>query len=136
MSNCTDSLRTAAGLPPERDDTGRGQGREDRKRFAAQFHVERPVDAERSITQALSMMNGPLTTDLADPANNPTLAGVVEAPFLDTAGKIDTLFLAVLGRRPREEESKVSIAYVEEGGRALGDLFWVLVNTTEFSTNH
>lgn len=131
-----DSLRTAAGLPPERDDTGRGQGREDRKRFAAQFHVERPVDAERSITQALSMMNGRLTTDLGDPANNPTLAGVVEAPFLDTAGKIDTLFLAVLGRRPREEESKVSIAYVEEGGTALGDLFWALVNTTEFSTNH
>ncbi|WP_406695300.1 DUF1549 domain-containing protein [Singulisphaera sp. Ch08] len=70
-----DSFRTAAGLPPERDDVGRGQGREGRKRFAAEFYIERPVAAERSITQALSIMNGRFTTELADPANNPTLAG-------------------------------------------------------------
>ena len=52
------------------------------------------------------MMNGPLTTDLGDPANNPTLAGIVDAPFLDTAGKVETLFLAALGRLPRKEESR------------------------------
>jgi hypothetical protein len=100
-----DSLRTAAGLPPERADTDRGQGLEARKRFAARFHVERPVAAERSITQALSLMNGRLTTDLTDPAKNPTLNGVATAPFLDTAGKVETLFLATLGRRPSAKEA-------------------------------
>lgn len=136
-----DSLRTAAGLPPERADTGRGLGLEARKRFAAQFHVERPVTAERSITQALSMMNGRLTADLTDPTKNPTLRGIANAPFLDTNGKVETLFLAVLGRKPTAKESKSMVEYVEgvtesERDRALGDVFWALVNSTEFNTNH
>jgi hypothetical protein len=134
-----DSLRTAAGLPPERADTDRGLGLEARKRFAARFHVERPVSAERSITQALSLMNGRLTTDLTDPAKNPTLGGVVDAPFLDTTGKVETLFLATLGRRPTAKETKTMVGYVEGGAgsdRALGDVFWALVNSTEFNTNH
>lgn len=136
-----DSLRTAAGRPTERADTGRGLGLEARKRFASQFHVERTVSAERSITQALSMMNGRLTNDLADPAKNPTLGGVASAPFLDTKGRIETLFLAVLGRAPTAKELKTMTAHVEgtaetERERALGDVFWALVNSTEFNTNH
>ena len=136
-----DSLRTAAGLPPERADTGRGLGLEGRKRFAAQFRVERPVTAERSITQALSMMNGRLTTDLTDLTKNPTLGGVTSAPFLDTRGKVETLFLAAIGRKPTAKESKTMIDFVEgvaesERERALGDVFWALVNSTEFNTNH
>lgn len=137
-----DSLRTAAGLPPERDDTGRGQGLDARKRFAALFRVERTVTAERSITQALSLMNGRVTSDLSDPAKNPTLAGVVDAPFLDTRGKVETLFLAVLGRRPTAKQAEAMIGYIDGGGpeydsrRALGDVFWALINSTEFNTNH
>ena len=134
-----DSLRTAAGLPPERSDTGRGLGLDARKRFAAQFRTERPVEAERSVTQALSMMNGRLTADLSDPAKNPTLGGVTGAPFLDTAGKVETLFLAVLGRKPTAKESATMTDYVgkaTDADRALGDVFWALVNTTEFNTNH
>lgn len=137
-----DSLRAAAGLPQEREDTGRGQALDARRRFAARFHIERPVSAERSITQALSLMNGRTTTDLTDPAKNPTLASVIAAPFLDTHGKVETLFLVVLGRKPSAKESKHLVEYVQNGGtdnspeRALGDVFWALVNCTEFNTNH
>ncbi|MBN9520507.1 hypothetical protein J0H58_18610, partial [bacterium] len=134
-----DSLRTAAGLPPERADTGRGLGLDGRKRFAAQFLVGRPIEAERSVTQALAMMNGRVTADLADPAKNPTLAGAAGAPFLDTREKVETLFLAALGRAPTYRESGAMIAHVEaaaDRGRALGDVFWALVNSTEFNTNH
>ena len=136
-----DSVRTAAGLPPERADTGRGLGLEARKRFAAQFYVERPVLAERSTTQALSLMNGRFTNDLADPAKNPTLAGVIDAPFLDSRGKVEALFLAVLGRKPTERELTLTSKHIDEGdsaarARALGDVFWALVNGTEFNTNH
>ncbi len=87
-------------------------------------------------------MNGRLTVELTATENNPTLAGIVHAPFLDTKGRLETLFLAVLGRLPREDERETLVGYVEEmpGGspreRAYGDLFWVLVNTTEFNTNH
>lgn len=136
-----DSIRTAAGLPPERADTGRGLGLEARNRFAAQFYVERPVLAERSTAQALSLMNGPFTNDLADPAKNPTLAGVIGAPFLDSRGKVEALFLAVLGRAPTGGELALASKHVDGSApaaraRALGDLFWALVNGTEFNTNH
>ncbi|QEL19594.1 DUF1549 and DUF1553 domain-containing protein [Limnoglobus roseus] len=130
-----DSLRTAAGLAHDRDDAGR-------KRFAAQFHVERAVTAVRSITQSLATMNGRVTADLTDPAKNATLRGLLDAPFLDTPGKVEALFLAVLGRRPTADEIAPLARYVEAGGtdndtsKAFGDLFWALVNTTEFNTNH
>jgi hypothetical protein len=134
-----DSLRTAAGLPLERGDTDRGLGLEDRRRFAARFLVGSPAAAERSITQALAVMNGRLTADLTDPARNPTLAGVADAPFLDTAGKIETLFLATLGRKPTPTEARRMADHVQSSrgpARALGDIFWALVNSTEFNTNH
>jgi hypothetical protein len=99
------------------------------------------VTAERSITQALSLMNGRLTTDLTDPAKNPTLDGVAGSPFLDTRGQVETLFLAVLGRRPGDKESKTMVEFVDgvpdaRRARALGDVFWALINSTEFNTNH
>lgn len=137
-----DSLRTAAGMPPERDDTGRGQRLDARRQFAARFRIERSVAAERSIVQALSMMNSRLTAELTDPSKNPTLTSVADAPFLDTSGKIETLFMAVLNRRPTEKQAAAMIKHVESGGpegdsrRALADVFWALVNSTEFNTNH
>ena len=57
--------------------------------------------------QTLTAMNGRLTADLTDPAKNQTLAGAADAPFLDTRGKVETLFLAVLGRKPTEKEAVV-----------------------------
>ncbi|MBY0460125.1 MAG: DUF1549 and DUF1553 domain-containing protein, partial [Gemmataceae bacterium] len=136
-----DSLRTAAGLPVERSDTGRGQASEARRRFTAQFLVARTVSAERSTTQALTLMNGRLTNDLTSPERNPTVAGVVNAPFLDIPGQVQTLFLATLGRKPTAKELKAMTSHVEgasesDRGRALGDVFWALVNSTEFNTNH
>ena len=65
----------------------------------------------------------------------------MNAPFLDTTGQVETLFLATLGRRPTAKESKSMVEYVEGGAdaerdRTLGDVFWALVNSTEFNTNH
>ena len=45
-----------------------------------------------------------------------TLAGVIDAPFLDTAGKVETLFLATLSRKPRPEEAERLVKYVDDGG--------------------
>jgi hypothetical protein len=64
---------------------------------------------------------------------------VADSPFLDTAGKVETLFLASLGRPPRPEEKDRFVQYVTEAadrGPALGDVFWALLNSAEFSHNH
>src|SRR5262249_50008533 len=99
------SLRIAAGLPPERDDLDTSNARSDfRGQFVSRFFVERPSAAQRSILQALSLMNGRLTAELTDPDKNPTVSAVAEAPFLDAKGKVETLFLSALCRWPHPDE--------------------------------
>ena len=63
-------------------------------------------------------------------------------PVPGPQAKIETLFLASLGRMPRPEEADRMIRYVERGGaasdqkKALSDVFWALLNSTEFRFNH
>jgi hypothetical protein len=135
-------LRTAAGLPVERGDLDPPNLPRERMQFAERYRIDRAGTAQRTILQALSLMNGPLTTAFTSVETSPTLAAVADAPFLSTAGKIESLFLAALGRKPTELELAPLAAHVEAraigGSRApgLADVFWALVNSSEFGTNH
>ena len=137
-----DSLLVAAGLPADRRDLDPVHAEKARRRFAARFRIDRPASAERSMTQALALINGRLTADLTDPENAPTLVAVADAPFLGTRGKVETLFFATLGRQPTDAELSPLVAHVERGGaakdprKALADVFWALLNGSEFNTNH
>jgi hypothetical protein len=136
-----DSLRTAAGLPPERSDVGRGARLDQRRDFASVFYVERAYNAERSISQALTLMNGSLVGELSAAANNPMLAAVLASPFMTADEQVDTVFLAVLGRHASVPERQAVLRHFDARPEApfqekLGDLFWVLVNSPEFNTNH
>ncbi len=137
-----DSLRVAAGLPPDRDDLDPVNAVRERKRFADRFRVGRAGTAERSILQALGLMNGKLTADLTDAATAPAVRAAADAPFLDTAGKVEALYLAALGRKPSADELAPLVKYVDKGGadgdarKALADVFWALLNGSEFNTNH
>jgi hypothetical protein len=87
-------------------------------------------------------MNRPLMAKDTSPETTDTLAAVAEAPYLDTAGRIETLYLAALTRRPRPEELERFVTYVEQGGashdrsKALAEVFWALLNSPEFRFNH
>jgi hypothetical protein len=114
-----------------------------RSRFLARFpRVESRLEGRTSIPQALAMMNGELLAAAVDPAGDNTLGAVVASPFLKTPDKVETLFLAALGRPPRPEESRRFVAYVDKGGatgdqrQALADVFWALLNSPEFLFNH
>jgi hypothetical protein len=108
-------------------------------KFASQ---ERKTETQTSILQALSLMNGKFIADATSLERSTTLAAVVDAPFLSTARRVETLYLAALTRRPRAEELARMVAYVEGGGprgsqdAALADVFWVLLNSSEFILNH
>ncbi len=103
---------------------------------------ERPTEAQTSILQALTLMNGKYVDEATSLEQSETLAAVANAPFLDTAGKVETLYLAALGRKPRPDESTRLVRYVEAGGPsgdregALADVFWALLNSGEFMLNH
>jgi hypothetical protein len=103
--------------------------------------VERPNTAERSISQSLTLMNGSLVNELASPKGNPMLASVLSSPFMTFDEQIDTVFIAVLSRHARDTELQVVKRNFESRPDAvreqhLGNLFWVLVNSSEFNTNH
>jgi hypothetical protein len=115
-----------------------------RARFLELFanRDERPTEGQTSILQALNLMNGALIAAVTSPATGDTLAAVAEAPFLDTADKVESLYLASLTRRPRPDEAAALAAYVdrakteEDRSKALGDIFWALLNSPEFRFNH
>jgi hypothetical protein len=115
-----------------------------RLRFVEKFGAggDKPNAASTSILQALALMNGKFIADATSLDTSETLAAVVDAPFLDTAAKVETLYLATLSRPPRPEEMARLLKYLQAGGggansrEALADIFWALLNSSEFYLNH
>lgn len=116
-----------------------------RGEFLAKFSTtERLSEVQTSILQALTLMNGKLVADLtsADEKRSELLAGVLDAPFFDTRQKIETLYLATVSRKPKAVEMQRLVNFVDKGGptgdsrKALADVFWALLNSSEFGFNH
>jgi hypothetical protein len=103
---------------------------------------EGTTEKQSTILQALSLMNGQFVAEATDLSESRTLAAVVEAPFLSTEQKVDALFLATLTRPPSEDEQATFTTHIEtaEGDdgrrRACSDVFWALLNSSEFLMNH
>jgi len=114
-----------------------------RDEFQARFNdtsVPR-TEAPTTILQALALMNGRYVTEATDVIQSRVFAAVATAPYLDTRGRIELLFLTALSRRPDAGELEDLSAYVTAAGsrgekRALADAFWSLLNSAEFVLNH
>jgi hypothetical protein len=115
-----------------------------RARFLELFATSdnRPVEAETTILQALTMMNGSYIDGATNPESSQALGAIIKAPFLDTPGRIETLYLATLTRRPSPEELALLVSFVDrrktgvEKEKALADIFWAILNGPEFHFNH
>jgi len=103
---------------------------------------DKRTEHQTSILQALSLMNGKFVADATSLEKSETLAALVDAPFLDARQRLDALHLAALGRPMSEREAARRTSYLERGGpsgdksRALADVFWALLNSSEFILNH
>lgn len=122
------------------------------QRFATQ--TGKRSEVQTSILQALAMMNGQLTATATSLKNSQTLAGILDSPFMDTRDRIEAIYLASVGRMPNAKERDKLVKYVEAGGskanelkkppreseeayqEALADVFWALLNSSEFMFNH
>jgi hypothetical protein len=112
--------------------------------FGTQFArgTGKATEAETSILQALLLMNGQSTANETSLDKSTALAAVVDAPFLDTPKRVEALFLSALARKPTQDEAEKFTSYVDRGGpsgdkdKALADVLWVLLNSTEFLFNH
>lgn len=104
--------------------------------------AESAVDHRTTILQALAMMNGEFVTEATDLEDSRTLRAVTEFPLMSTQERLETLFLAALARKPTADEQKVFEEYIlsaeddESQAAALADVFWALLNSSEFLLNH
>jgi hypothetical protein len=117
----------------------RGNQQSPRAQFLAKFPgQEARTEYQTSILQALYLMNNEFIADRTNVKANRTLA-TLAAQRTSTARKIESLYLVVLARKPRAAESERFVKFVDaadDSGKALADVFWVLLNSPEFLLNH
>jgi len=114
-----------------------------REEFVRMFEnsSDSTIEQQTTILQALSMMNGQFVTEATGLEKSATLAAVAEFPLMSTADRIEALYLAALSRPPRTDERERLVKYVDAGGpaqdpkKALSDVFWALLNSSEFLFN-
>ena len=88
------------------------------------------------------MMNGEFVALHTHLENSQTLAAVANVPFMSDEDRVETLFMATLSRKPTAPEREKFVKYVKSGGAgddaktALTDVFWALLNSSEFLLNH
>ena len=88
------------------------------------------------------MMNGDFVAEATSLEDSRTLRAVIDFPAMTSQQKVETLFLASLGRTPTKTERERFEKYVETGGptgdqkKAFADVFWALLNSSEFLLNH
>lgn len=114
---------------------------ENRTQFLEQFARELGSATEQSssILQALMLMNGEFIGTATDLSTSRSLTAIVEAPFFTVEQRVDSLYLTALSRLPSESERARVTTYVNEGeseADGLADVFWSLLNSSEFLFNH
>jgi hypothetical protein len=115
-----------------------------RKEFLARFAnpSDKATEAQTSVQQALALMNGAIVADATTLARSRPLRALVDFPLMDTAQRVEALYLSTLSRLPRPNELKRMVKHVEQGSTtaektdALADVLWVLLNCAELKLNH
>ncbi|WP_254508498.1 DUF1549 domain-containing protein [Anatilimnocola floriformis] len=128
-----DSLALVVGYRDEPD-----QGRARREYLSRFARLTAPSEPETSVQQALTLLNGRFIAAATNPRTNATLIAVLQTPGLSDSDRIETLYLATLGRLPTAEEvTKLKGARKDvETDTFHADVFWLLLNTAEFRLNH
>ena len=121
-----------------------------RQEFLETFETDTGIERQSTILQALALMNGSFASDATSVQEmlrsrndkNGTLIAIAEAPFFTSEQRVEALFLTTLSRFPTDSEKERFLTYLKKHeatdipARPLTDLFWTLLNTTEFLSNH
>ncbi len=94
-----------------------------------------------TVPQALMMINGNMVNDSADYKENGTFVNYVLDNCRDTNDRVEFMYLSVLSRKPTAKEQTFFQRYMDRSlyrdkDLAYEDLYWVLLNSAEFSLNH
>ena len=94
-----------------------------------------------TVPQALMMINGHMVNDSADYKEHGTFVNYVLDNWRDTSERVEYMYLTVLSRKPTTKEKTFFQRYIDRSNYtqkslAYEDLYWVLLNSAEFSLNH
>jgi Protein of unknown function (DUF1553)/Protein of unknown function (DUF1549) len=114
-----------------------------RAQFLAKFTTQdKRIETQTSILQALFLMNGKFINERCQLENNKSLQTIATANTT-TQRRVETLYMLVLSRLPRPDESAKLVRYIESGAggtsdprQAVADVCWSLLNSSEFMLNH
>ncbi len=115
-----------------------------RAEFLGRFpDQDRRTEIQTSILQALYYMNGKITGEATTLEKNKNLNAIANArESVGRERRIAELYLISLSRKPKSEETKRFMEYLEAAAadgnekQAYCDIFWALLNSTEFFFNH
>ncbi|HEY3787604.1 MAG TPA: DUF1549 and DUF1553 domain-containing protein [Urbifossiella sp.] len=146
-----DSLSVATGQPNAVGDDPFAQfvgGVNNRAEFLTKFGKQtgKSTEHETSIIQALTLMNGQFVGNATNPSRSELLSAVIEAPFLNEKSRVEAIYLATVSRLPSERELERTESFIRRSAagnapkkartEAIADVFWALINSTEFVFNH
>ena len=110
-----------------------------RNQFEVAFGYD-PSDPRETVTssipQALTMMNGMRINMAVRAVGRDTVLGRLLDEIVDNKSLVSELYLRTLSREPTETEMKTAIEFVRSTRNrpaAFEDLFWALLNSSEFS---
>jgi len=136
-----DSLTTVLGAASNADKklgkvkAAKNQPKGARAQFVTFFLPEEGTSAlsyETGIPQILRLMNSPQM-------NTTIIIQRLVDKNTDTKTAIEKVYLSVLNRMPTDEESSRMTNFLSQAtdkNKGLGDMLWVLLNTSEFTLNH
>ena len=94
-----------------------------------------------TVPQALMMINGSIVNDSANHEDRGSFINYVLERWRDPIERMEYIYLTVLSRLPTSKEKTYFQRYLERSlyrnkDLAYEDLYWVLLNSAEFSLNH
>lgn len=94
-----------------------------------------------TVPKALMMINGDMVNNSADYKGRGTFVNYVLNNWRDTNERVERMYLTVLSRKPTTREQTYFQRYLDRSlyrdkDLAYEDLYWVLLNSAEFSFNH
>lgn len=107
-----------------------------------QQDAENQLDPRSTILQALALMNGTFMTNATSLEQSDVFTAIVEFPQLTIAERIEAFYLSTLSRFPTTSETNKLTDYIssanteDEKTHAYSNLFWALLNSSEFLLNH
>jgi len=114
------------------------QNNQTRNQFLAMFNSQdKKNEAQTSILQALYMMNGPFVLSRYGHALN-----TIGTQNTSTERRVEAIYMLTLSRMPTSSERELMVKFINDGGgsgdpaKAVADVCWVLLNSSEFLLNH